>query len=457
MEAVPAKQPLAFSRYLRARERGPWTAIFHELHPEVWHVPTETWRAMSVNSLPPLAAVELRQRGLLVSSVVEDDYAVASAQAELTKRLDSASVLYLVLVQGCNFSCSYCPIPELARRTGNVMMGASTVRAAVELWARHIQEDERGDRDYCVILYGGEPLLNEAALVVAVEHIELLQAARELPRENLSLMVCTNGLLVDRRMAAFFREHNISVAVGCDGPADDHDAIRRDTDGNATYIQVAAAVRTLIEEGVTTFASCSITPHNIGKIEHFSKFFAGLGVARFGFNFLRGKLLFRLVLEDKLQEYYELATDGVLRNLDNYGGRHLEYQVERKHLAFLERRYFPTDCNGYGNQLVIEPNGQIGNCPFIRGDMANVHTAGSNFRMRSQPTAQLWRARLPLYNPSCAPCDAKSICGAGCAWNALELKGNPLALDDAMCMLTRKVFDRLIWAEVPNEVKDRVG
>ncbi|MGH3975893.1 MAG: radical SAM protein, partial [Pseudonocardiaceae bacterium] len=359
-------------------------------------------------------------------------------------------------VQGCNFACSYCPIPELARKTGNAMMSPDTARAAVELWVRHIQDDYVPDAEYAAILYGGEPLLNEAALRAAIEYIEKLQATGTLPVDNLSLMVCTNGVLLDRKLARFFADHDVSVAVGCDGPADAHDAIRRDTDGNATYAQVETAIRTLVEECVTTFASASITPHNVAAIDHFSDFFAGLGVAKFGFNFLRGKLLLRLVPREDLKEYYEAATNGVLNNFDNFGGRHMEYQLERKHLALLERRYFPTDCNGYGNQLVIEPNGQIGNCPFIRSDMANVHNVPEDFRIRDHPTVQHWRGRLPLYNPDCAPCDAKSICGAGCAWNTLELKGDPLALDDAMCLLTRKAFHRLIWSDRSAEAAGNV-
>ena len=78
-----------------------------------------------------------------------------------------------------------------------------------------------------------------------------------------------------------------------------------------------------------------------------------------------------------------------------------------------------------------------------------MHSVPADFRIRHQPVAQQWRARLPLYNPACAPCDAKSICGGGCAWNALELKDDPLAIDDAMCLLTRKVFDQLVWAGLP--------
>ncbi len=457
MERRTAESPGQFSRYLRTRERGAWTAVFHDLHPEPWFVLTDVWRALRASSvaLPPLVVCELRQRGLLISSTAQDDEALMYAKDQLGRRLDRASMLYLVLIQGCNFSCSYCPIPELARETGNAMMSPDTARAAIDLWALHIDGEDTLDAEFCVILYGGEPLLNEPALRAAIEHVEKLQAARTLPTGNLSLMVCTNGVLLDRDLARFFAAHSVSVAVGCDGPADAHDAIRRDLDGNATYAQVVAAIRVLVDEGVTTFASTSITPHNVGSIDRFSEFFAGLGVVKFGFNFLRGKLLLRLVPREGLEEYYEAAADGVLRNFNNFR-RHLEYQIERKHLAMLERRYFPTDCNGYGNQLVVEPNGQIGNCPFIRGDMANVHDTPQDFRIRDHPTARLWRGRLPLHNPACAPCDAKSICGGGCAWNTLELEGDPLALDAAMCLLTRKVFDQLVWSghsvEAANDV-----
>jgi radical SAM protein with 4Fe4S-binding SPASM domain len=440
-----------FSRYLRTRQKGHWTAVFHELHPQPWHIPSSLWQQLQDNSgpLPPLVTGELRQRGLLVASPDEDDAAWAAAHLELTARLDRASILYLVLVQGCNFSCSYCPIPDLARQTGNQFMAPDTARAAINLWAAHIREDREPGAEYCAILYGGEPLMNEPALTAAIEYIRQLQDSGDLPRDNLTIMVCTNGVLISRRTAQFFHERHVSVAVGCDGPADDHDAIRRDTHGNATYTQVAAAIKTLVAENVTTFASASITPHNLHRIGEFSDFFAGLGVAKFGFNFLRGKLLFRLVPPDQLADYYDQATSGVLANFDNFGRRHLEYQVERKHMAMLERRYFPTDCNGYGNQLVIDPLGQIGHCPFLPADPHSVHSVPADFRIRHQPVAQQWRARLPLYNPACAPCDAKSICGGGCAWNALELKDDPLAIDDAMCLLTRKVFDQLVWAGLP--------
>jgi uncharacterized protein len=262
--------------------------------------------------------------------------------------------------------------------------------------------------------------------------------------------VCTNGILIDRDLAKYFRKHNVCVSVGCDGPGELHDAVRRDLNDQGTFQQVVRALRILVEEGVETWASTSVTPRNIDYINRFSEFFAELGVAKFGFNFLRGKLLFRLVPADNLAEYYDRATDGVLANYRNFGERHLEAQVERRHRAILDQNFFPTDCNGYGNQIVVEPNGMIGNCAFIKADMSSVH-GNQNFRIRDVPRIHDWRRRLPLYNSECTSCDAKSICGGGCAWNSIELKNDPYALDEATCMLTRKIFNDLVWSTQPEK------
>lgn len=97
-----------FSRYLRTRERGKWTAVFHELHPQPWYVPTTVWQSLHAVGVtpPPAVKIELRQRGLLVDESTADDTALAAAHADLDRRLDRAEVLYLVLAQGCNFSRS---------------------------------------------------------------------------------------------------------------------------------------------------------------------------------------------------------------------------------------------------------------------------------------------------------------------------------------------------------------
>jgi sulfatase maturation enzyme AslB (radical SAM superfamily) len=191
-------------------------------------------------------------------------------------------------------------------------MTPDTAHAAINLWAAHIREDREHGAEYSAILYGGEPLMNEPALTAGIEYIRQLQDTGDLPRNNLTIMVCTNGVLISRRIAQFLRERHVSVAVGCDGPADDHDAIRRDTHGNATYTQVAAAIKTLVAENVTTFASASITPHNLQRIGEFSTSPDWRVPVRLNFC---GQAALRLVPPDQLATYYDQATSGVLAKL----------------------------------------------------------------------------------------------------------------------------------------------
>jgi len=92
VERQPAGAAVQFSRYLRTRERGEWTAVFHELYPEPWYVPTATWRSVQASvDLPPLLVAELRQRGLLISSAAQDGQSFAYAETELARRLDRAA------------------------------------------------------------------------------------------------------------------------------------------------------------------------------------------------------------------------------------------------------------------------------------------------------------------------------------------------------------------------------
>lgn len=442
---------MRYSSYLRCRERGELTVVFHELHPDPVYLKTDQWRSIRDRPaiLAPVLRRELRVRGLLIDNFTEDAEALTEARVELERRLDRASILYLIMARGCNFACNYCPIPSLVRDKGEAYMSMDTLRVAIDSWVDDIKTDFAPGNDYAVIFYGGEPLLNREAVTAGVEYVRHLQAVGALPRANVKLILSTNGVLLDPGYVRFLAQHGVSVAVGCDGPAEFHDAHRRAANGQTTFAEVERSIRLLVAEGVQTFASVSVTPENLDHIENYSAFFENVGVVKFGFNFLRGKLLFTLMRREDLSAYYERAAAGILANFDNFGKRHLEAQVERKYQAFFERHFFPTDCNAYGNQIVIDPWGRVGNCPFIDTGTGMVTQLQGGMRLSDVPEVRAWRQRLPLYNPACLPCDAKSICGGGCPWNTLELKGDPFAIDDAACVFTLKMFDRLIWTMCP--------
>jgi uncharacterized protein len=156
--------------------------------------------------------------------------------------IDPAAVplatLVLEVAQSCNLRCSYCYAgggsyggtprlmrPELARRA-----------------ARHLVESS-GDRDVVtLVLFGGEPLLNLAALQAAVTEAET--AANE-SGKRLVVSLTTNGTRFTRDALDFLREHRVGVSVSIDGPPDVHDANRRYArkNGGGTYADVVAGLK----------------------------------------------------------------------------------------------------------------------------------------------------------------------------------------------------------------------
>ena len=232
------------------------------------------------------------------------------------------------------------------------------------------------------------------------------------------------------------------VAVGLDGPKVANDALRVDSGGCGTFDRIIATINLLVQNGIRTFASVSITPFNIDQVAEYSTFFKELGVEKFGFNFLKGRLLLELVGKDGLDGYYRKASRAIIEQARRQNKAGFEYQMEKKQIAFDQKDFFPVDCTCCGNQLVIQPDGQVSNCPFYKARLGHVSKMDASFRIWNQSIVKEWRTRLPLFHPG----DAKALSGGGCAWSSSELKGNPLAADDSSKIFTEEVLNELIWS-----------
>lgn len=437
------------SRYLHTRQNGDMVAIFHELHPDPIYVPVVEWnnfQELPFSSSWPLEDA-LEKRGLIISSADEDDFVLKSTIGAIEKKLNIPTILYLILSKDCNFSCAYCPIPHFNLTGQTVRMPIQTATIALHNWADCIRDNYDNALDYFIILYGGEPALNREVIIFVLNEIAALKRTGKLPA-NIRVMLSSNGSLFDDELVSVFAKTSTWVAIGCDGPAEYHNAFRVDTYGAPTFELVRLAIAKLVTAGVTAYLSVSITPQNLNAISSFSTIFKSYGVTGFGFNILRGRLLLSLVGGDQLEKYFDDAVQGIMANYAAHPeDRSFEYQMHRKASCYFQKNFFPTDCNGYGNQLVIRPDGSIGTCPFLENTIGNVQCLDDKFQQNHAALSQEWRTRLPIFNPECHSCDAKSICGGGCAWNSQELNGNLHAIDKGMCKLNKAAFAHLIWSQ----------
>ncbi len=432
-----------WSQYLRTREKNGIVAIFHELHPDPIFCSTKQWNKIVLGITDGLRRfiTDLKEHKLIIESSQDDQDEFEKARHHLERKLNQPIILYLMTAQGCNFNCTYCPVPEIARKYGESILSTEDAFAGIDLWQEHIKDVYDPNLQYFVIFYGGEPLLNKKAIIDSLGYIKIKRNTGSLPA-NLNIMIATNGALIDDEIISLCKQHGVMVAVGLDGPKSSNDVLKVDINGAGTFDRIVSTIRLLVKNGIRTFASVSITPHNINHISGYSEFFGELGVEKFGFNFLKGRLLLELVGRDGLDGYYKQASRGVIENARQQEKPNFEYQMEKKQVAFDSGDFFPVDCTCYGNQLVIQPDGQISNCPFFKAWLGHVRNVGKDFRIWNQAIVAEWRKRLPLYHSG----EAKAVCGGGCAWSSNEMKGSLLAVDDSSQIFSEEALNELIWS-----------
>ncbi len=454
---------LHISGFLRTATRDGLVVLFHQLHPELIYLSERIWERIVKTAVFELASEdldglvrELADRRILVDSCNADTEELERARASVAQSFDRPEILYLMMAQGCNFACTYCPIPALAKRYGDNLLSFEDAVRGIALWQRHIGDHTDQD-SYFLIFYGGEPLLNRGVLEQLLPYIDGELQAGRLP-DRLELMLCTNGSLIDERLSKLLARYNVTVAVGIDGPQEHNDRIRVAIDGGSTFSKIERAIKQLVSDGVRVVASTTITPANARRLNEYPAFLRGLGVSQFGFNLMKGRALVRELADIgmSVREYCQSAALGVLRGLEDAAdGHYYEYQLEKKLSALKDSLPFSVDCTCYGNQLVVHADGQISNCPFLRADQRHVRELPDTFRIWRTKIVQAWRHRLPIFGDASTMAGIDGLLdGGGCAWGSSEIDGNVTARDEVNALFAKEVANELLWRILPGERAD---
>lgn len=425
-----------------------FVAVFHQVHPDPIYLTEKRWEAF-LNNMKHTENQQLLslfiEKKLVILSHTEDEIEIEKSKKMLERKYNQPLILYLMMAQHCNFSCKYCPIPKLSIEYGSNLLTFENAVAGINIWKNHFSEDNYLENcETYVIFYGGEPLLNKTTILQIIEFIKDLESKKSLPK--VKLMIPTNGSLLDKKIIEVCKKYNITFVIGIDGFREENDNVRITRDGSQTYDDIINSIKIMIEHEIEVCASITITPFNSEKLIDFSRYLRALGVKKIGFNFLKGKFLLDFVGKDNLEQFAKLSTDIIIENSLNQDTCE-EYQIEKKLNAFTQKNWFPFDCTCYGNQLVVQADGYISNCPFLRSDIDHVTRIDENFRIWNSSTVKEWRKRLPLFSDRSLSFDEISLYGGGCAWHSHELTGDLLSSDYNSILFTKEVFHAIIWSK----------
>lgn len=344
--------------------------------------------------------------------------------------------LCLNIAHSCNLSCGYCFVPEGVRR-GQELMPAEVIRAAIDFLVR-----ETPYNFLTVDFFGGEPLLNQEGIRLAVSY------ARDQGRgKDWKFTLTTNVTLMDDRILAFIRENGLSLVLSCDGRPEVHDRFRLNRGGQGTHALVVRRLARFLETGGCSeyYVRGTFTRHN----PDFScdlRYLAELGAESVSLepvvagpddpNSLREADLPAL-----RAEYLRLAR--LLRELE--AGKRVSFY----HFAFdlnggpcVAKRL--TGCGAGYQYLAVTPSGELYPCHQFVGHqsyrLGDVWHGITNHRL-----VESFRQAHVYNKDSCRTCWARFLCGGGCHAQAVLAGGSLLKPNPLTCRIVQARLEGALY------------
>jgi uncharacterized protein len=356
------------------------------------------------------------------------------------------SIAYFILTDACNFGCKYCFV-ENRMPDGHrfYMMSTETVNKGLDFFCRLIKlKPEFFEEEKTIVIYGGEPLMNNNVLVSLLEGIRNRKQGGLLPQKTEISMV-TNASLVTPEIARLLTEHKVNVAVSIDGDETATNSARQYKDGKPVFTDVIRGFNILRDAGANVGVSCTLNQRSVDDFDSTLKtILERLKVDSLGFNIVLSGNNYEVS-----KDYDEKAARAIIRAFEIFRKRNVfEDRIMRKVDAFTKNELYAFDCGAAGGgQIVIAPNGHVGICHGYLGSRKHFVTTvdDSIFDPQKDPVFMEWSRRSPLNMDACRECPALGICGGGCPLNADFEEGSIWGLDKRFCVHCKATLKWLIW------------
>jgi uncharacterized protein len=330
------------------------------------------------------------------------------------------TVIHTVLVKpvsaDCNLACAYCfylPKSSLYPES-NPRMSEETLRKLTE------EALMAGAPLVNFIWQGGEPTL--AGLEFFKKAVEY-QKLFKYPNQVIENSIQTNGLLVDKEWAEFFKREDWLVGVSLDGSRVEHDSYRVHENGSGSYQNVRKALNTLRKSGVQYNILALLNDVNVktpkklyrelvdGGHKHL-QFIPCMEMAPTG-----GVTEFSITPKEYGQFLIEVFEEWV-KDIPEVYVRDFEDLLIKTVTGTAPNCVYNGRCGEY---LVVVHNGDVYPCDFFVEPvwlLGNIMETGIEELSRSERFAQ-FKVNRKLQKP-CKECDWVGYCHGGCQKTMLK-------------------------------------
>lgn len=323
----------------------------------------------------------------------------------------------------CNYRCSYCYVEHGSTAP---IMSLDTAKIAIDRVAAHVGPG----RPINFIWHGGEPLLADAEFFAGV-----VEHTASLSRFCIRHCLQTNGSRLTDEFLAFCLDSGIAVSLSFDGPAEIHDANRRDARGRGTHTRTLEALARLRRAGLASGCVCVLHRQNVDRVDELYDFFRG------------ERLNVRInpvVRSGRAASHYNDLSiapreygKAMIRLFDRWFDDDATILVEPLH-TILGNFVGPTiwGCDYHGRCLEsiisINPDGEVYPCGRFAGlvdfRLGDIHT-DSIATLFSSPLYRRLSQRSADVVPGCRRCSFREVCNGGCMITAHMADGDIFGQD----------------------------
>ncbi|MDM7920529.1 MAG: anaerobic sulfatase maturase [Methanosarcina sp.] len=317
----------------------------------------------------------------------------------------------------CNLACHYCfylKKHNLFSETRSHLMSLDILEEIIR------QAMSQGPSEIYFGWQGGEPTLMGLDFFKQTVSFQSKYGRNPLIANGFQ----TNGLLINRGWANFFREFNFLVGLSLDGPRHIHDRYRKHSSGQGSWSKVVETAKLLLDSQVATNALVVVNDYSAEFPEEIYEFLKSLGLTYMQFipciepdpERPGHPANFSVPAErygDFLIKLFELWK------ADFHDGQPSTYVRNFESLVFAYAGLTPPECTWHkecGDYLVVEHNGDVYSCDFFVLDewkLGNIKEKRL-IDMLNSALQKKFGQRKTLLPDECKRCLWLAYCHGGC-------------------------------------------
>ncbi len=327
------------------------------------------------------------------------DFLEEGVERNIAKAVTGELVKLLVIDVStrCNLACSYCNVHKTQEKHNitQTTMSFETARTAVDEFIVLCKKTNR--RSAVINYFGGEPLLNYKMLESLMRYVASIKSS--IKGLEISHGISTNAVLLTDDRIETIKSLDVVVSVSLDGLETENDANRKFTNGLGSYAYVEKSLRGLVKANVPTQVVTTVSKQNADSLKEFIDYMCEIGIKELSIK----STIYRDVPADERRRISVAIKEGIA-------------YARSKGVSALNgpgELNYTRGCQGLGEMLCVEPNGEVFACP--EGIRTKLGDADALSDIPNSKEYQHIASRITGNIEACRGCDVEGLCRGGCA------------------------------------------